>query len=89
MRRGWIGVAVGAAAIVGGSIASAHDVGCCEVECHSTDAAGRILHSVQRRDMPQAECENRFPECATTWSPESCDANPERGLRMYRDDGEE
>jgi len=72
-----------------GSIARGNEVGCCEVECHSTDGAGRELYTVQRRDMAQSECESRFPGCETTWTPGTCDANPEGGLRMYRDDGKQ
>jgi len=100
MRRRWIGFTLGALVIAGGSIARGDDAGCCEVECHAFDGAGRDLHSVQKRDMTQAECEAYLPpappgagwstsDCDRRWSPESCDANPERGLRMYRDDGEQ
>jgi hypothetical protein len=87
MRRQWIGLILAALTMVSGSITRADEVGCCEVECHSSDGAGRELHSVQRRDMAQTECESRFPDCETTWAPGTCDANPERGFRMYRHDG--
>jgi len=85
----WIGMIVGALILEGGAIARADEVGCCDVECHSSDGAGRTLHSVLRRDLTQAECDRGFPDCETTWSPGACDANQERGLRMYRDDGAE
>ncbi len=89
MRCRWIGLALGALAIVGGSDARADEVGCCEVECHSSDGSGRSLHSVQRRDMTQTECEGRYPGCETTWVPGACDATGERGWRMHRYDGDE
>lgn len=85
MRRRWVGLALGALTIVGGSVARADGVGCCEVECHFSDGSGADLHSVQRRDMTQAECESRFHDCETTWAAEPCDANPESGVRMHLD----
>ena len=47
MRCRWIGLALGALAIVGGSDARADEVAFCEVECHSSDRKGRDLHHVQ------------------------------------------
>jgi hypothetical protein len=84
MRRTWIGLALGTVMIVSGSIGRADDVGCCQVECHFSDGAGRTLHSVQRRDMTQAECETRFPDCDATWAAEACGAHPDDGTFTIR-----
>lgn len=77
MRRRWIGLTIGAVLLVSGSLARAEDVGCCETECHSADTTGRLLHSMQRRDMTQSECESTPPGCKAQWNAEACDANPD------------
>jgi hypothetical protein len=48
-----------------------------------------VLHSVQRRDMTQTECES-FRDCDTTWGAQACNANPESGtFQMHPDNGKE
>jgi hypothetical protein len=84
MRRRWIGVAAGVLTIVSGSIARADDVGCCEAECHSDNGSGAVLHSMQRRDMTEAECEGRFGDCERTWRAGACDANPDGATFDWR-----
>ena len=84
MRGSWIGLALCASAIVGSSPVRADDVGCCEVECHSTDDAGRALHSVQRTPLAQAECESRSPDCDVTWRAEACDVGGSVGTFEMR-----
>lgn len=74
-RRWLASVALAAATIAGASVAGAEQIGCCEAECHSSDAAGRALHSMQRRVMTQAACTASFPGCQTKWSSEDCDAD--------------
>lgn len=76
MRRRWVGLALATITIAVGSHARADDVGCCEAECHFADGSGRVLHSVQRRDLTQSECESQFQGCATTWGGDGCDAIP-------------
>ena len=92
MRRRWTGLALGVLTIFSGSIARGEDVACCEAECHFSDDAGHLLHSMQRRDMTQSECESRFQGCKITWGDAACDANPDgatfgmRGKVMQREE---
>jgi hypothetical protein len=83
MRGRWIGLgawALTSVLISGASIARAEDVGCCEAECHFEDGSDKGLHSRQRRDLTQAECESRFQGCRTTWAAGGCDVNSEVGF---------
>lgn len=70
-----MGLALGALTIASVSVARADDAGCCEVECHGSDGAGRGMHSMQRRDMTQAACESSFPDCDAKWEAGSCDSD--------------
>jgi len=90
MRRTQVALALGALALGFVPVAHADGVGCCDVECHSSDGAGRGTHSMQRRLMTQADCESAFPECEVRWSPEACDAVG-RGMGVVRqpEEGEE
>jgi hypothetical protein len=76
MRRRWVGLALGTMTLVAASAARAEEVGCCEAECHAADGSGGVLHSVQRRDMTQAECESQFEGCVTRWGGGGCDEQP-------------
>jgi hypothetical protein len=89
MRRRRIGLTLGALTIVTGSLARADDVGCCKAECSTTDASGANLHSMQRRDMTQADCESGFAGCDVTWRPEACPGvGGEMGIVRHPDTGE-
>lgn len=77
---------MGALTIVSGSLAHADDVGCCEVECRTTDASGAALGTMTRSDMTQAECESCFTGCYMTWRPEACDGvGGEMGIVRHPD----
>jgi hypothetical protein len=86
MGRRWIGIALGALTIAGAAVARADDAGCCEVECHDSDAGGASLRSLQRRPMSQTECEGGFPGCVVSWRPEACAVGGEMGITRHADD---
>lgn len=94
MRGIWGGLALSALTLgTGARLAGADDLGCCEAECHWSDDAGRVLHSLQRNAMTESECESRFHECKRTWEAHACDTNPDahlpRGGTVMRDGGDE
>jgi hypothetical protein len=74
MRRGWIGLALGALTIVSASFARADDIGCCEAQCRTSDGSGRGTVSATRLALTREDCESRFANCDTTWNPDVCAA---------------
>jgi hypothetical protein len=80
MRRGWIALAL--VLIAGGLVAHADGVGCCDVECHSTDDSGASLHTMQRKPMTQVDCE-AITDCDATWHPEACAVGGEAGISRH------
>ena len=86
MRRRWIGLALGALTIVSASSARADDVGCCEARCHTSDGSGGGSVRGMRAALTEDDCDSRFPECDTTWTPEACGPPSEKGLRVMRHD---
>jgi hypothetical protein len=74
MRRGWMGLALGALTIVSASLARADDIGCCDAECRTEARDGSGTVSRTRLDLTREDCESRFANCDTTWNPQVCAA---------------